>query len=555
MKALRYVFTIFILGFAAINSSHACVVAPFQEWVTDEPLQKMISTCDLRSVEEVLEKLPVQFQKRYTLIYDTKGLGKTTPQFPRILLSGPFHYLTISIDTHPESPIFNVIETAFAYKTDHQVTLRKIDFDENNRKHLISPANPGECMKCHANSESKLFNHRAPKARFIWFDFPYWPGVQGGTLDLNSFSTTQPRDWSVVYGVPQENAAFEKYVKPRLGKNAGASNRLGYLSADLYDDEAKFSFRTALRPFWHFTNMSDRLQFGQVVEDFKQRQIELSRLKYFLFAVNACLAEKNPFPDAPYSKKSLKGTVITYSPKELTEWLDEFSSDEQQFRLANVALRKLLNVPPLTKKQYQKRRLLVWKHLTKNIQQKLNHAFWANALSYKLSLKKSFPDFSPSDFSTILPNALGISESDHQYLRYASHYGDSISHSHAAHYLLIWAALKSFDVNFEHWSIDRVPFSSYGGNRNLNMGIALIYETMFFNPSRENSTSMLTPDEIAKENAFVSKLSSDYKVHERYKPHFEHLQFPGVSDKAFYENLGHACETFLKPMSVKYTRF
>lgn len=114
-------------------------------------------------VADLLKALPAQYQKNYAFIERTRGQGKSSLQFPRIVLFGSDARLLMNISTDPSDPSYERLDMASMNKTNGNWEFAQLNF-------ATSPptlrSNPAECTQCHGNP-----------ARPIWGSYLNWPGA------------------------------------------------------------------------------------------------------------------------------------------------------------------------------------------------------------------------------------------------------------------------------------------------------------------------------------------------------------------------------------------
>ncbi len=139
--------------------------APGEPIMSVAGLNQFISARGINSVAALLSALPDHYQKRYAFVEKTRGLGKSSLTYPRIVLFGADGRLLMNISTDPSDARYERVDVAFMDKRTGQWEFSEFDFKAAGQKLTRRPA---VCTQCHG----------AP-ARPIWGTYLNWPGAFG----------------------------------------------------------------------------------------------------------------------------------------------------------------------------------------------------------------------------------------------------------------------------------------------------------------------------------------------------------------------------------------
>ena len=133
-------------------------------------LRQLIETRDVRTVEGLIEALPVELRTHYSLVFASRSLQGASFAAPRAILFGDDATLVVTFNGDTNERGHDAVETMEFDPLTHQFLFREITFPtgrEGGEPHF-SDANPARCAACHG----------AP-ARPVWDSAPLWPGVYG----------------------------------------------------------------------------------------------------------------------------------------------------------------------------------------------------------------------------------------------------------------------------------------------------------------------------------------------------------------------------------------
>lgn len=157
------------------------------ETLTYEDLVGLITTHDVRSIDELLPLLPADYRAEYTLMHTSLSLQPATFEFPRVIMTGPRATLVIAFNGDPQAVRYNVLEIiqfreagAPAAPPNPATPPRGFEFREIVFSDLhppappqYRPANQQLCRSCHGD----------PEPRPNWEIYGEWPGAYGSSVD------------------------------------------------------------------------------------------------------------------------------------------------------------------------------------------------------------------------------------------------------------------------------------------------------------------------------------------------------------------------------------
>ncbi len=121
---------------------------------------------EVRSVEDVLRRLPQDFRSRFVLMERSRSLQEASSAAPRAILFGDKAELVLSFNGDPGQRGYGHLESVELDPRTLTYEIRSIDFTASPPR--ISAPNPEICLKCH---------RQIPRPN--WEPYPYWPGVLG----------------------------------------------------------------------------------------------------------------------------------------------------------------------------------------------------------------------------------------------------------------------------------------------------------------------------------------------------------------------------------------
>lgn len=435
--------SIFIFVFLTrLANAQNCPENPiFERYVTINSLEELIKNCQIKDIDSFLSKLPEDFKRRYTLLYRTKALGIASAEYPRIMLSGFGNYLTLSIGSdlgHKSSFSLEMMEYSNLTK---DFSFKFINFDpEGKNSPRISNLNPALCMQCHDNSA-------IGKRTALWEDDPIWPGVYGSSVDRFDYIEQLNLPGQQFNYALTEDAAFKKYIVPKLG----TQERFKHLASNLFHQNGDlYSFRSAKRLFWQLDRHSRASHLDSFIKHIAKRNISEEKVKYFLLGTTMCIPEILN-PDQDYNSQKFIEKLQTLLPQKTID---------KMF----LKIRKKHNIN--TNDHLQ---IAQW--LMKMFEQKLkirfNRVYNENCRNMN-SLNQEFGIPPLSNCSEIMNDAfLGYPKDRDFWENYATNQAPHISHN----YLMLYMFFSFLDYPFEHWSMTKETFSGYSTSYNLPMDL------------------------------------------------------------------------------------
>jgi hypothetical protein len=156
---------------------------PTCDWKTQPTFDELldhIQTKKIKTIEGVLACLPKDFREYNVMVYDSKGTGHSSYEFPRVIFYGDNGKFVVAVYTDPKEDGFFEMETISFSENESASTLRDLIFDpEAQELPKASGRNPEECLVCHKTDP-----------RPNWNDYAFWPGAFGSVDDNPSKETS-----------------------------------------------------------------------------------------------------------------------------------------------------------------------------------------------------------------------------------------------------------------------------------------------------------------------------------------------------------------------------
>lgn len=150
-----------------------------------EDLRALVRENDLTMVEEVIERLPQEYKKNFTLAYDSQSLQGSSYENPRAILFGRNARFVLSFNGDPTQQHYNTIEAIQFREGIESFELYSIKFESGDVN--FSEPNPAVCTSCHGSP-----------AHPVWSSYEYdkhearhWPGMYGSTHDTPGLDETE----------------------------------------------------------------------------------------------------------------------------------------------------------------------------------------------------------------------------------------------------------------------------------------------------------------------------------------------------------------------------
>jgi hypothetical protein len=169
-----------------------------------EVLQNTVENCSITTIEDVLSRLPDDYQSRYALVYNSRSLQGATPENPRVISFGTDASFILAFNNDPTLMGHDKIETISFDHPSARFIFREIQFPGAAQKPVVSEENPALCLTCH---------RKDPRPN--WDGYFIWPGTYGAEEDA-LFDLKTP---AAASDYPAERAIFAKY-NPSVGRYA-----------------------------------------------------------------------------------------------------------------------------------------------------------------------------------------------------------------------------------------------------------------------------------------------------------------------------------------------
>ena len=142
---------------------------PGEPTMTIDGVYKFIKENDIRTITELLNKLPIYYRTNFSLVEVTKATGMSTLEFPRIILFGSDGSFLANVGTLKEDPKYNLLDVAELHEDTGQWEFSVFDFTGKKPK---LDRNPESCKECHG--------HKEPRP--VWGTNLDWPGAFGDNI-------------------------------------------------------------------------------------------------------------------------------------------------------------------------------------------------------------------------------------------------------------------------------------------------------------------------------------------------------------------------------------
>lgn len=158
-----------------------------------EQLRRIIETCGVRRVDDLLPLLPKAHLTNYVLSYAPRGLQDGSFLAPRVITEGKDGQVLISFNGDPRQEGYQAIEMIeFKDTPVARFELREIDFSSGRASY--SESNPARCLTCHGTGGTE--------PRPLWDTWFIWPGF---------YRSEQAAFYPVEYGHYREYLATSRH--------------------------------------------------------------------------------------------------------------------------------------------------------------------------------------------------------------------------------------------------------------------------------------------------------------------------------------------------------
>lgn len=261
-----------------------------QDNFEEKALLDLVKNPEIKSVSELISKLPESMRSTFTLIKQSQSLQGSSPEAPRVLMINESRNLIATFNGSPADRGYSGIEVAAFDPTSSRIKYFEIDFAADRTKmHIplnkddlffeddrvtISKPNPIKCMVCHSANPRDLGSPKIERlARYIWHPYPNWPTSYGSDDDYKFFEDT-----------PKVRAEMATLKKFRESAKAHPRYRNlifgGSENAPYCDSSTQRDTYNACRKNLLFTAAMGQNQMLQLAQVFVERYGELSAKNY-----------------------------------------------------------------------------------------------------------------------------------------------------------------------------------------------------------------------------------------------------------------------------------
>ena len=142
--------------------------APGDMHMSVEGIDRFIKTNNIKTINELLHKLPIDYKTNFSLIEKSQGSSKSSLEYPRVVLFGADGRVLINFGTDKQDPSYSKFNVAQLHEDTGQWEFSFFDFD-GPRPRL--KRNPDSCKSCHGQN-----------LRPIWGTNLDWQGVFGDNV-------------------------------------------------------------------------------------------------------------------------------------------------------------------------------------------------------------------------------------------------------------------------------------------------------------------------------------------------------------------------------------
>ncbi|MBC7690505.1 MAG: hypothetical protein H7222_01940 [Methylotenera sp.] len=128
-----------------------------------EQIQSWLDAGLVTSADELLEILPYQYRRFYTLVYQSHSLQPATPRFPRIVLYGPDARFILTFSEDPSNSAYHTVESLELSPDQMGFIFREVRFDSSKAHSPVVEYQPEVCKSCHGNQSRPIWDARRPR--------------------------------------------------------------------------------------------------------------------------------------------------------------------------------------------------------------------------------------------------------------------------------------------------------------------------------------------------------------------------------------------------------
>jgi hypothetical protein len=184
------------------------------EEMTLDQLIEIVRKDDLRTIEDVIGRLPMQMKdQNYVLMYRSRSLHQASPEAPRAILFTPTARFVVTFNGGERKYRgHDKLEVMQYHDKSQSFEFREIEFLSGQSARVSEP-NPAKCLECHQSPSRKGLDVRPN-----WEPYSIWPGAfgsDGGRFSSASSSLLSQSKWSrnEKRFVPQDREFLEEQAR------------------------------------------------------------------------------------------------------------------------------------------------------------------------------------------------------------------------------------------------------------------------------------------------------------------------------------------------------
>lgn len=159
------------------------------------------SSPEVKTVEELLQKLPEAYRTFFVLQYDSHSNHSSNDTHPRVIFFGPDAKLLVAFSGLPSDSFFNTAEMIEYEPTTASYNFYSIHFEEKAPNHV--EVNPQDCLRCHGFD---------PKPN--WESYSLWPGAFGSLHDRVLPGTKEHHSFQEFLKTYQQSSRYQFLPAP-----------------------------------------------------------------------------------------------------------------------------------------------------------------------------------------------------------------------------------------------------------------------------------------------------------------------------------------------------
>jgi hypothetical protein len=149
-----------------IASLASGALAGGEEPLSFEWLKKLIADNQVKSIEDLLPKLPAELRSNFVLMYESRSLQAATPAQPRIILSSKDGKFVLTVAGKADGANSQLVEVMAYNPETRKFGFNSVTFEGGAGARFEE--NPAKCKGCHS---AALHPN--------WDTYPRWPGAYG----------------------------------------------------------------------------------------------------------------------------------------------------------------------------------------------------------------------------------------------------------------------------------------------------------------------------------------------------------------------------------------